>query len=355
MRAVVKIGTSSLTSPTGEIDRGAIAKLCGEVAASRAAGHEIVVVTSGAIAAGLPVLGFAEGERPKEAEVLQAVSAVGQIRLMATYQEHLASSSLVAAQVLLSPYDFGQRQQYLHARATFNHLLALGAVPLVNENDAVADDEIRFGDNDRIAALVSQLIGAELLVLLTDTAGLLTGDPRLDDSASLIEVVHVVDDQLESLARGAGTVRGSGGMSTKLAAAKIASWSGVRTVIAAAGRPEVLADAIAGEAGVGTVVMPRPERLSSRKIWIAFAVGAKGRLVVDAGAVRALRERNGSLLGAGVVEALGEFDRDDAVEIVGPAGEPFAKGLVRGGAAEVVGFAGVVVHRDDLLIYPARP
>ena len=182
----------------------------------------------------------------------------------------LGRHGLLAGQVLLTPHDFGVRTQYLHARETLRRLLDLGVVPVVNENDTVADDEIRYGDNDRLAALVSHLVGADVLVLLTDTAGLFTADPRLDAGASLIEEIAEVDAALEAVAGGTGTARGSGGMASKLAAAKIAAWSGVRAVIAAADAPDVVSDAIAGRP-VGTVVRARAERLPSRKLWIAFA------------------------------------------------------------------------------------
>ena len=231
-----------------------------------------MAVSSGAIAAGLPVLGLGDA-RPRDPVTLQAVSAVGQSRLMGVWDRHLAGHGLVGGQVLLAPLDFAVRDQYLHARATLAALLELGVVPIVNENDAIADDEIRFGDNDRIAALVAHLVGAELLVLLTDIAGVLTADPRFDSSASLIEEILEVDHHLEALAGGAGTARGSGGMATKLAAAKIASWSGVRTVIAAADRPGRGGRRPGRRGGVGTVVRPRARRLTARKLWIAFAVG----------------------------------------------------------------------------------
>jgi glutamate 5-kinase len=237
-------------------------------------------------------------------------------------------------------------------------------VPVVNENDAIADDEIRFGDNDRLAALVAHLVDAEHLVLLTDTPGVYTADPRRDQSASLIEEIVEIDHQLESVAGGAGTDRGSGGMASKLAAAKIATWSGVRTVIAQAQRPGVLIDAIKGVPGTGTVFVPRPHRLGARKLWIAFALGADGHVVVDAGARRALIERNVSLLAAGVVAVRGEFDAGAAVEIEGPDGVVFAKGIVRHGADALTAIAGKrtadlpmgvpheVVHRDDLVMLP---
>ena len=361
---VAKIGTSSITDHQGEIDVDAIAKFCAEVAGLRAEGHQVVVVTSGAIAAGLPAIGLGGDLRPTDAVTLQAVSAIGQSRLMRVYDEVFASHGLVAGQVLLAPLDFGIRQQYLHARGTLHRLLELGVVPVVNENDAIADDEIRFGDNDRLSALVAQLIGADLLVLLTDAPGLLTADPRIDHEASLIEEVLEITAELERLAGGTGTARGSGGMASKVAAAKMASWSGVRAVIAAAQRDRVLADAVAQVPGVGTTVQPRAQRMAARKLWIAFAVESAGRIEVDDGARTALIERGVSLLPAGVAAVHGSFLADQGVEIVGSDGLVFAKGLARTGAAELRTVAGMktgdlpegmvheVIHRDDLVIVP---
>lgn len=251
MRIVVKMGTSSLTDADGLIDSGAVAKVAAEVAHLRARGVEVVVVSSGAVASGLPALGLDAARRPRDARTLQAISAVGQARLVGTWSESLGAHGLVAGQVLLAPLDFMVRAQYLQARGTLDRLLELGVVPVVNENDAVADDEVRFGDNDRIAALVAQLVGADLLVLLTDTPGLMDADPRFASNASLIEEIAEVDHELEALAGGAGSERGSGGMASKLAAAKMASWSGVRAVIAAADRPAVIADALDAIPGVG--------------------------------------------------------------------------------------------------------
>jgi len=360
---VVKIGTSSLTDPLGQIDRAAVEKLCAEVAGLRGGGHQVVIVTSAAISAGLPALGLS-GARPSDLATLQAVAAVGQSRLMRVYDDVLAAHGLVGGQVLLAPLDFGHRKQYLHARQTLTRLLALGVVPVVNENDAVADDEIRFGDNDRLAALVAHLVNADVLVLLTDTAGVLTADPRLDEDASLIEEIIEVDHELERVAGTAGSVRGSGGMASKLAAAKIAAWSGVRAVIAAASRPGVVSGAVAGEPGVGTVVRSHDRRLPARKLWIAFALPSSGTVVVDDGARRALTERNVSLLPAGVVGVEGSFDAEDAVEVADPAGRVFAKGLSSHAAARVKEWAGrrtadlppdvphEVIHRDNLIVLP---
>lgn len=358
---VVKVGTSSITRETGEIDADALERLGDGLAAVRADGHQAVLVSSGAIAAGMPALGIAR--RPGDVGLLQAIAAVGQPRLMERFSEVLGRHGIVAGQVLLTPGDFGARSQYLHARSTLRRLLDLGVLPVVNENDTVTDDEIRFGDNDRMAALVAQMVGADRLVMLTDQAGLYTADPRLDAEASLIEEIREVDAALEALAGSAGTPRGSGGMASKLAAAKIAAWSGVSVVIADARAPRVLRDAVAGRP-VGTVVRPRSSRLSSRKVWIAFARPSSGRVLVDAGARDALLVDGRSLLAAGVVGAEGDFDADDAVEVTGPDGLAFAKGLTRYSADALRAVAGrrtselpdgaphEVVHRDDLVMLP---
>jgi glutamate 5-kinase len=351
---VVKVGSSSVTTDT-------VARLGREIAAARQAGDTVVVVTSGAIAAGWQALGKGE-KRPNDPAVLQAVSAVGQHRLMRLWQDALDPFDLLAGQVLLAPLDFAHRTQYLHARGTLDHLLELGVVPVVNENDAVADEEIRFGDNDRLAALVAHLVRAQLLVLLTDAPGLLTADPKVFAEASLIEEVVEIDHQLELLAGGPGSAVGSGGMASKLAAAKIATWSGVETVIADASRPDVVADALGGKAGVGTVFRPRESRLSARKLWIAFALGSSGSLTVDEGARAALTAGGRSLLPAGVKACSGDFGPDDAVEIAGPDGKVFAKGLVRVHGERSAQWLGrrsdqlpddlspVVVHCDDLVL-----
>ena len=361
MMGVVKIGTSSITRDSGDLDDAALLKLCSDLVAARDRGHRVVLVLSGAIAAGMPALGLER--RPTDMGTLQAIAAVGQPRLLERLNAILSTHGIVAGQVLLTPYDFVHRSQYLHARATLQRLLDLGVLPIVNENDTVADDEIRYGDNDRLAALVSHLLHADVLVMLTDTAGVHTADPRLDVGASLIEEIVEVDDALEQVAGGAGTERGSGGMASKLAAAKIAAWSGVRAVIAAAAAPGVVLDAIEGR-GVGTSFAPRTHRLPSRKLWIAFAQGAMGRVVVDAGARAALVDSGRSLLPAGVRAVDGTFEADAAVEIVGDDGRVFAKGLSRYGAAQLRAVAGrrtgdlpdgaphEVVHRDDLVVLP---
>jgi glutamate 5-kinase len=364
MIVVAKIGTSSVTRADGSVDVDAVGKLSSEVARLRRGGDDVVVVSSGAVTAGVATLQPTSG-RPSDSTTLMALAAIGQHRLMRVYDDALGAEGLLAGQVLLAPLDFGDRRQYLRARSTLTRLLELGVVPVVNENDAVADDELRFGDNDRIAALVANLIGAELLVLLTDMAGLYDADPRRVREASLVEEVRAIDVALEAGAGGPGRPEGSGGMAAKLAAARMACWSGVRVVIAAADRPQVLADAVAGTAGVGTTFYPEPRRLSARKLWIAFALPAAGRVIVDDGARNALIEHDASLLPAGVVAVEGSFGLDDAIEIAGSDGVIFAKGIARLSSSQApewrgrrsadrrsgeAGRSAELVHRDDLAV-----
>jgi glutamate 5-kinase len=359
-KVVVKIGSSSVTGDDGHVSEKAVSKLCAEIDSAVRAGHQVILVSSGAIAAGLAALGFET--RPSSMVTLQAVAAVGQHRLMQVYSDAFAGRGLTVGQVLLAPLDFAHRVQYLHARRTLAKLLELGVLPVVNENDATSDDEIRLGDNDRLAALVAHMVSADLLVLLTDTAGLLTGDPRIHPNASLIEEVAEVDRELEALAGGPGSVAGSGGMSAKLQAAKMAAWSGVETIIADASQPDVISLSLNRAVGVGTMFRARTRRLSARKLWIAFALGSSGKLTVDAGARTALKRGDASLLSVGVIGSSGVFRQGDAVEIAGPDGLVFAKGLVRYGSREISMYAGEsshslpagtspeVVHKDDLVI-----
>ncbi len=357
--AVVKIGTSSVTTAEGLVNHEAVERLSREVGAVRREGHDVVIVSSGAVTAGVATL-RPHGGRPADAITLQALSAVGQPRLMRVYDDALQTEGLVAAQVLLVPNDFGERRQYLHARATLLRLLELGVVPVVNENDALADDEIRFGDNDRIAALVANLIGAQLLVLLTDTPGLYDQDPRYAQDALLVAEVVEFDEALERAAGGPGSANSSGGMASKVAAARIASWSGVRVVIAKSDRPSVVVDAVHGVPGVGTVIAAKDRRIPARKLWIAFALPATSRVRVDAGAVEALVKRDASLLLAGVHGCTGEFAVGDAIEIEDLGGNVFAKGIARLSSAEVTAHLGAsahgrresgeLIHRDDLIV-----
>ncbi len=359
MRVVAKIGTSSITDAAGVIDVGVIDEMCTQIARLRSAGHEVVLVTSGAVAAGVAALGLAA--RPVDTATLQALAAAGQSRLMGRYNEAFAEHGLVAAQVLLVPHDFVDRRQYLHARSTLTRLLELGCVPIVNENDAIASHEIRFGDNDRIAALVAHNVNADLLVLLTDTTGLFTADPRLDPSATLIAEVVAGDPLLAVTASARGSGRGRGGMASKLAAARIASWSGVRAVIASATHPNVLDDAVAG-VSVGTSFQPSGRRLAARKLWIAFASHVEGAVAVDAGARRALVERGTSLLPAGVTGVSGDFAAGEVIDVIDADGVTMARGLALNDSRVLRQVAGrrtsdlpgdvihEVIHRDDLVL-----
>jgi glutamate 5-kinase len=359
MRVVVKVGTSSLTNSEGHIKTEVIQLVSEQLAAARAKGHEVLLVTSGAVASGVAGLGLAE--RPSDVLSLQALSAVGQPQLMAAYNNALKQFSLVGAQVLLVPHDFVDRQQYLHARDTIGRLLELGCIPIINENDAIANNEIRYGDNDHLAALLAHLVSADMLVLLTDTAGLYTSDPRTNSDATVISVVAADDPLLSVSASGAGSDRGSGGMASKLAAARIASWSGVTAVIAAAESDSAVMAAINGET-VGTRFLPHDRQLSARKLWIAFAAEVEGSIAVDAGARDALVLRGTSLLPAGVTAVTGSFDVGAVVEVVTETGELLARGLTAMSSdvvaasmgkrtADLVDLAVVeTVHRDDLVV-----
>jgi glutamate 5-kinase len=359
MRVVAKIGTSSITDAAGSIDVAMVESLCAQIAQLRAQRHHVLLVSSGAVSAGVSALGFAA--RPTDVLTLQAVSAAGQSRLMEVYNRALGSHGLVGAQALLVANDFVDRRQYLHTRRMLERLDELGCVTIVNENDAVASNELRYGDNDRIAALLANNIAADVLVLLTDTPGLYTADPRTDTSAELISVVRADDPLLAVSAGASGTNRGSGGMASKLSAAQLASWSGVRAVIAEASRPNVLVDAVSG-AAVGTTFEPSTRRISARKLWIGFACSVSGAVVVDDGARRALVERNTSLLPAGVIGVEGDFVEDDVVEVRGGDGALIARGMVLSDAHTLRSFAGrrtsdlpshvphEVIHRDDLVL-----
>lgn len=363
MRIVVKIGTSSLTDGQGRIRLEVISSVAAQLATVRQAGHDVILVTSGAVASGVAGLGMSE--RPSDVLSLQALSAVGQPQLMAAYNSALAEHSLVAAQVLLVPHDFVDRQQYLHARDTIHKLLELGCVPIVNENDAIANNEIRYGDNDHLAALLSHLVTADMLVLLTDMEGLFTADPRTNSDAVIIPVVAADDPLLTVSTTGAGTDRGSGGMSSKLAAARIASWSGVTAVIAAASRDNAVLLAVQNQ-NIGTRFLPHDRQLSARKLWIAFAAEVEGTITVDAGAQKALVERGTSLLPAGVTSVSGAFDAGAVVEVVNQSGELLARGMSAMSAlgaresagkrtAELVDIAVVeTIHRDDLVVLVKR-
>lgn len=353
---VVKIGSSSLTTQGGLIDAGAITRVVAQVAELRRSGHPAVLVSSGAVAAGLPALGVTD--RPTDLPGLQAAAAVGQSRLIEQYAGAFAAHDLVVGQVLLTRDVLAGREPHLHARAALDRLLDLGVVPIVNENDTVVVDELRFGDNDRLAAIVSHLVSAGLLVILTDTPGLYAHDPRLVAEPELLSAIQHTDEVLDELRRGSGTgVYGSGGVATKVAAARMAAYSGIPTVVTAANDSEAVRRAVVGE-DIGTWVAPRSTGLGARKLWIAFSLPSVGVLTVDDGAVAAIVGGGKSLLAAGVTEARGEFVRGEAVEVHDTSGHLIGKGLAGLAAAtlrEVLGqhtsvAGGAAIHRDDLIV-----
>jgi glutamate 5-kinase len=310
--AVVKLGSSVVADDAGALRLSAVARVCEEVAGLHAAGVDVIVVTSGAIARGMHLMQLPV--RPRAIEELQAASAVGQGRLYRTYDEHLRERGIQSAQVLLTFFDMSARTHYLNARRTLRKLLEWRIVPVINENDTTTTDEISFGDNDFLAAQVAVLVDASLLLLLTSTAGVYTADPRIDPSASL--VTDVADPrELESLDIGAGTtVMGSGGMRSKVVAAEMATAAGIPTVIGSGFEPGLLARAWSGEPG-GTRFAPQSVRQSSFKLWLKYAKPSHGVVAVDAGAARALREGGTSLLPVGIVGVEGEFDAGDAVSV----------------------------------------
>lgn len=355
-RLVVKVGTASLVDSTGEPDERRLKALCGGLSRLHRAGSHPILVSSGAIAAGLGPLGLER--RPSDIPSLQAAAAVGQRLLLGSYAQLLAASGIVAAQVLLTRYDFMHRQQYLNARNTIDRLLALKALPVVNENDTVAVDEIRFGDNDMLAALVANVAHARLLVLLTNARGLHAADPRRNPDAPVIGEVERITPELERVAGGRGSSLSTGGMSSKIAAAWVATFSGVAVIVADASEPDVLGRIARGEE-LGTYFHPRPARATARQLWIAFARPPTGTVTVDDGARRALVEDKRSLLPAGVTSVAGGFAAGDAVDVADASGAVFARGLVRFAAPELDSARGrptadfegrEVIHRDQLVV-----
>jgi glutamate 5-kinase len=348
-RVVIKIGTSSVTGGDGQPNAALLGSIAQQIQLA-SVDQEVLIVSSGAVNAGWSTIG-AGRPRPSDPAVLQAVSAVGQQLLMRSWADAFAAQGRVVGQVLLAPHDFETRSQYLHARQTLEQLLDLGVVPIINENDAVADDEIRYGDNDRLAALVAHLIGADRLLILTDAPGLLTADPRHDADASLIEVVTEIDAGLAALAGGPGSV-GSGGMSSKIQAAWMATWSGVETVIAGASSPDVVRRFLEGLDAGGTTFRARQRSLSARKLWIAFAVAAVATVIIDDGAVAALQS-DASLLGVGIASVHGRAMSGDAVEVHDRLGNLIAKGILKVDLSSDLppeSTDGIVIHRDDLVI-----
>jgi glutamate 5-kinase len=362
-RLVVKVGSSLVTADGRGLDTDALAGWAAQIAALVREGRQVVLVSSGAIAEGMQRLGWAQ--RPSAVHDLQAAAAVGQMGLVQAYERCFAGHGLIAAQVLLTHEDLADRRRYLNARSTLTTLLGLGVVPIINENDTVATDEIRFGDNDTLGALVTNLIEADLLVILTDQPGLYTADPRKDRSATLVAEAQAGDPALEAMAGGAGTGVGTGGMLTKVLAARRAARSGADTVIASGRQPDVLARLLGGEP-VGTRLRSGTAPMAARKQWLADHLQTRGSLVLDDGAARALAEGGRSLLAVGVRTATGEFERGEVVDCRDGSGRLIARGLVNYSAGEtrriigkpsseieaVLGYINEpeLIHRDNLVL-----
>jgi glutamate 5-kinase len=362
-RIVVKVGSSLVTNEGRGVDAQAIGNWCRQLAALATQGRELVMVSSGAIAEGMKRLGWTS--RPHELPELQAAAAVGQMGLVQMYESQLSKHGLRSAQVLLTHADLADRERYLNARSTLLTLLALKVIPVINENDTVVNDEIKFGDNDTLGALVANLVEADALVILTDQRGLYAADPRHDPAARFIDVAAAGDPALERMASGIGSSIGSGGMITKVLAAKRAARSGAGTVIAWGREPDVLLRLAAGEA-IGTALWAATAKLAARKQWMADHLQLRGAVKIDAGAVQKLRDEGKSLLPVGVVEVNGDFARGDVIAVRSPAGAEIARGLANYSAPETrliarkpsaqieatLGYAGEpeLIHRDNLVL-----
>lgn len=362
-RIIVKVGSSLVTDEGRGLDHSAIARWASQIAALRALGKEVVLVSSGAIAEGMLRLGFPA--RPTDIHELQACAAVGQMGLAQIYETSFRSHGIGTAQVLLTHADLADRERYLNARSTLTTLLRLGVVPIINENDTVVTDEIKFGDNDTLGALVANLIEADALVILTDQRGLFSADPRKDPQAKLIVEAQAGDPQLEAMAGGAGSSLGRGGMLTKVLAAKRAARSGAHTIIAW-GREENVLTRLAGGEAIGTQLTAPTGRLTARRQWMIDHLHTTGEVVIDAGAAQKLTREGKSLLPIGVTGVRGEFGRGQVITCIDEAGTPLARGLtnytssevrriMRHSSAEIEGILGYVegpelVHRDNLVL-----
>ncbi len=361
-KVVVKVGSSVVTTTSG-VHRERVGRIAAELARLHQDGYQVVVVTSGARAAGLARLGL--DSIPSKIAEQQAAAAIGQIGLMALYERFFSDHGKHIGQVLVTAADMQDRTRYLNAKHTCDHLLKHGIIPVINENDSVAIDELKFGDNDRLSALVAGLIGADLLILLTDVDGLHASDPR-DGQAPLVDVVEDIDQVLREVGVGGPGVLGSGGMASKLRAASSACHRGIPAVIASGLEPGVLGRILDADDAVGTLLVPRQTPVSNRKHWIAYGVPLRGKLRVDAGAADALTHKGSSLLAAGITGVSGHFAAGDCVGCIGEDGSEFARGLVAYDSADCEKIKGLassrieaalgyhiadeVIHRDDLVL-----
>ena len=362
-RLIVKVGSSLVTNDGRGLDHAAIARWAAQIAQLRLLGKDVVLVSSGAIAEGMQRLGFER--RPTAIHELQACAAVGQMGLAQIYETSFAAHGLRTAQVLLTHADLADRERYLNARSTLFTLLRLGVVPIINENDTVVTDEIKFGDNDTLGALVANLMEADVLIILTDQAGLYSADPRSNPAAAFVPEARAGDAALEAMAGGAGSAIGRGGMLTKILAAKRAATSGAHTIIAWGREENVLTRLVAGEA-IGTRLLAQTAQLTARKQWMADHLQTAGRIVLDAGAVQKVTREGKSLLPIGVIEVGGEFGRGAVVTCLTDAGVPIARGIsnytssearriMRHPSADILSLLGFVeepelIHRDNLVL-----
>lgn len=362
-RLVIKVGTSSLTHETGKLNLVQMDRLVREIADLKHQGLQVILVTSGAVGAGMGKLGWKE--KPKTMPRKQAAAAVGQGILMHMYEKLFAEYGETVAQVLLTKEDVADRQRYLNARNTLTTLINLGVIPIVNENDTVVVDEIKFGDNDTLGAMVAALVDAELLVLLSDIDGLFTADPRKDPSASIIKIVEEISPEIEALAGTPGSKLGSGGMYTKIKAAKIAINSGIPMVITNSMKKDALRDISRGICP-GTLFLPKEHKFHTRKRWIAFGSHIQGTIIVDEGAEQAIAYKGKSLLPSGITKVSGDFTPGMVVEIVGPKLGRFSRGIVNYSSQDIDKIKGCksscimdllgskdydeVIHRDNLSV-----
>lgn len=362
-RWVIKIGSALLTDNGRGVNRAAIHHWAEQIGALRSRGIEVLLVSSGAVAAGMDRLGWRK--RPESIHQLQAAAAIGQSHLVQVYEHAFGQFDCRTAQILLDHDDLSNRTRYLNARSTLKTLLSLGAVPIINENDTVVTDEIRFGDNDTLGALVANLVEADALLILTDADGLFTEDPRDNPAAELVREATATDPRLAAMAGDSRSGLGRGGMATKVRAAQLAARSGARTVIVGGSMDSVIERVVAGE-DLGTLLLPEADPLTARKRWLAGQLQVRGQLHLDSGAERALREQGKSLLPVGVVKAAGRFHRGELVSCINTGGEEIARGLVNYDSSEAQKICGQssdriadilgyrdddeLIHRDNLIL-----
>ena len=364
-KIVIKLGSSIVTNDGDGLDEECLSSLIKQISILNSQNKKVILVSSGAIAAGLRKLGVKR--RPKVLSELQSAAAVGQMDLVRVYEELFSDNNLISAQILLTHSDLSDRKRYLNARSTIFNLIKNNVIPVINENDTVASEEIRFGDNDSLAAMVANLIEADLLVLLTDQDGLFSSDPRGDNNAKLIRHGYVDDKNLDDLASGTKSTIGTGGMATKILAARRAALSGAHTIIASGKRNNILVD-LSNDEDIGTFLQSREIKLVARKKWLADNLKSNGKIYIDQGAEKALIHKGKSLLAVGVTKVIGTFDRGEVIQCVNESGHEILKGLVNYNSEEVKKIIGVssdkiesilgyvnessLIHRDNMIIIP---